>query len=237
MRLASVTSCSAVSSGTLPISFRYMRTGSKLPPLSLCVGRCAARTETSSGSGSSYGDATRDPAPGRGAALGRCSARRAGGAGATRRRGDTAPLVFELELFGDLVEHLHAVRLEHLPEVAQLVGVGLEIGERGEDLAGGDEAALAHLREHVVDGRRRRSRRRLSAACSRRRRRSVDRTRRVSGSGVCVIGDPRYQLLGDGFGRIPMLGRSRVRERVEQRLDLRRARIVTSQHRREQTLT
>ena len=33
--------------------------------------------------------------------------------------------------------------------VAQLVGVGLEIGERGEDLAGRDEAALAYLREHM----------------------------------------------------------------------------------------
>ena len=45
MRLASVTSCSAVSSGTLPISLRYMRTGSKLPP-SVCVtpsGRAALR--------------------------------------------------------------------------------------------------------------------------------------------------------------------------------------------------
>ena len=38
MRFASVTSCSAVSSGTLPISLRYMRTGSKLPP-SVCVAR------------------------------------------------------------------------------------------------------------------------------------------------------------------------------------------------------
>ena len=49
MRLASVTSCSAVSSGTLPISLRYMRTGSKLPP-SLCVTRADDRTAASSAS-------------------------------------------------------------------------------------------------------------------------------------------------------------------------------------------
>ena len=73
-----------------------------------------------------------------------------------------AALVFELQLFGDLVEHLDAARLEHLPELAQLVGVGLEIGERGEDLTGGDEAALANLVEHAdSDGRLRRATRDL----------------------------------------------------------------------------
>ena len=71
------------------------------------------------------------------------------------RRGSavrTSAFVFELELLRDLVENLDAARLEHLPQIAQLVGVGFEIGEGREDLAGGDEAALAHLREHVVDG-------------------------------------------------------------------------------------
>ena len=71
-----------------------------------------------------------------------------------------APLVFELQLLRDLVEHLDAARLEHVPQLAQLVGVGLEIGERGEDLAGRDEAALAHLVEHV------RPRRRLRRAAA-----------------------------------------------------------------------
>src|SRR5262245_51111902 len=74
--------------------------------------------------------------------------------GRARRRGRAlyaAAFVLELQLLRDLVEHLDAARLEHLPQLAQLVGVGLEIGERGEDLAGRDEAALAHLREHVVD--------------------------------------------------------------------------------------
>ncbi len=60
-----------------------------------------------------------------------------------------AALVFELELFGDLVEHFDAARLEHVPEFAQLVGIGFEIGKRGEDLAGRDEAALFDLVEHA----------------------------------------------------------------------------------------
>ncbi len=60
-------------------------------------------------------------------------------------------MVFELELGRDLVEHLHTARLEHVVEVAQLVGVGLEIGERGEDLAGRDEATLTYLAEHAGD--------------------------------------------------------------------------------------
>ncbi len=61
-------------------------------------------------------------------------------------------MVFELQLFRDLVEHLDARRLEHVVEVAQFVGVGFEIRERREDLAGRDETARAELIEH---GRRR----------------------------------------------------------------------------------
>ena len=58
-----------------------------------------------------------------------------------------------MQLFRDLVEHFDAARLEHVPKVAQLVGVGFEIGERCEDFAGRDEAALFDLcdnRRHVV---------------------------------------------------------------------------------------
>ena len=154
MRLASVTSCSAVSSGTLPISLRYMRTGSKLPP-SLCVTRAATRTDGELGVGVSSSADARAAAPGRGAVVGPVLTAVARVGGAPAFGGDDgvpgAALVFELQLFGDLVEHLDAARLEHVPEVAQLVGVGLEIGERGEDLTGRDEAALADLVEHAAD--------------------------------------------------------------------------------------
>ena len=83
MRLASVTSCSAVSSGTLPISLRYMRTGSKLPP-SACVGR-GADAHGASPDRVRRRTGARAAAPGRGAALGRCSVRRRRGGGAGRR--------------------------------------------------------------------------------------------------------------------------------------------------------
>ena len=157
MRLASVTSCSAVSSGTLPISLRYIRTGSKLPP-SLCVTRATIAPRRARRRRSRCRPIARATEPDRAAvALGRCSrcsAARRRGAGGRRVGGRTAgaALVFELQLFGDLVEHLDAARLEHLPELAQLVRVGLEIGERGEDLAGRDEAALANLVEHTDRG-------------------------------------------------------------------------------------
>ena len=127
MRLASVTSCSAVRSGTLPISLRYIRTGSKLPP-SLCVTRAdAERTAASSASAFSLSlagraddpDATRRSAGARVLRSRADAARRGAGASAGRSAG--AALVFELQLFGDLVEHLDAARLEHLPELAQLV--------------------------------------------------------------------------------------------------------------------
>ena len=132
MRLASVTSCSAVRSGTLPISLRYMRTGSKLPP-SLCVTRAAAaRTAASSASAFVVVAAARDAGTRtRRATRPVLGARRAPARRAARRavRGATrAPLVFELELFGDLVEHLDAARLEHLPQLAQLVVSGSRSG-------------------------------------------------------------------------------------------------------------
>src|SRR3954452_2439296 len=59
----------------------------------------------------------------------------------------------------------------------------------------------------------------------------------VSGSGVSIISDPRYQLLGDVLRDIPMLQRPRVCERVEHRFDVGTTRVLTPQHRREKTLT
>ena len=63
-------------------------------------------------------------------------------------------LVFELQLFRDLVENFDATRLKHVPQVAQLVGVGFEIGKRREDLAGRNEATLSYLVEHTDNTRR-----------------------------------------------------------------------------------
>ena len=85
MRFASVTSCAAVSSGTLPISLRYMRTGSKLPP-SVCVTRGARPTGiVFSSSAASVSMRVADAAPGRLVVEGRCSrgsTRRVAGSGA-----------------------------------------------------------------------------------------------------------------------------------------------------------
>ena len=58
MRWASATSCSPVSSGTLPISLRYMRTGSEpLPPAGVAVVErsAAARTRGAPGAGGASG--------------------------------------------------------------------------------------------------------------------------------------------------------------------------------------
>ena len=238
MRLASVTSCSAVSSGTLPISLRYMRTGSKLPP-SLCVDASSAPAATRArhrARRTTRATRRRAARPVL-AALGRCSATRC------RRRGATSPATcprgagLRACSSSAISSSTLMPRDSNMSQSrAQLVGVGLEIGERGEDLAGRDEPALAHLR------RARRSRPRSlgvarAAAVAVRSVRSGSAVSVIVTTGVVlgsVIGDPRYQLLGDGFGRIPSARRrSRVRERVEQRLDLRGARVVTSQHRRE----
>ena len=124
-----------------------------------------------------------------------------------------AALVLAFELLGDLVEHLDAARLEHVVEVAQLVGVGLEIGERREDLAGRDEAALAHVVEHADHARARTgagcdavaTRPGARVATRRGRPRVADSPSRASGSIISAIGDPPYQLLGDRFGRLPLL--------------------------------
>src|SRR2546423_1460303 len=58
-----------------------------------------------------------------------------------------------------------------------------------------------------------------------------------SGSGVSIISDPRYQLLGDVLREIPMFGRPRICERVEHAFDLGAALVITSQHRRKETKT
>jgi hypothetical protein len=130
--------------------------------------------------------------------------------------GTGATLILALQLFCDLVEDLDAARLEHVPQLAQLVGVGLQIGKRREDLTGCDEPALANLIEYA--DRDRRLPALLTAATA--------GAPASSGSAVSVIvttgfvllqlGDPRYQLFGRTLGRIPMLIRSRVGERVEQ---------------------
>src|SRR4029078_1907995 len=73
------------------------------------------------------------------------------------RQDTRAALVFALQLFCDLVEHLDATRLEHVPQLAQLVRVGFEVGERGKDLTGSDETALANLVEHADCNRLRRA--------------------------------------------------------------------------------
>ena len=72
--------------------------------------------------------------------------------GIGRGRLHTAALIFEFQLFRDLIQHLDAARLEHLPEIAQLIGVGFEIGERGEYFPGGDEATGLDFLEHFGDG-------------------------------------------------------------------------------------
>ena len=129
--------------------------------------------------------------------LTRVATRRRGGGARPAARSTRAPLVFALELFGDLVEHLDAARLEHVVQVAQLVGVGLEIGERGEDLAGRDEAALAHLVEHAdhrcVPSAFDRGRVAVAAVQPRRR-----RARRRSTRGVLTVGGARP--VADPFG-------------------------------------
>ena len=60
MRLASETSCSAVSSGTLPISLRYMRTGSLL---ALFTERSSAGMTSGSTASSATGSGSRPSAP------------------------------------------------------------------------------------------------------------------------------------------------------------------------------
>ena len=56
-------------------------------------------------------------------------------------------LVFALQLLVDLVDDLDAARARARVDRGELVGLGLEVGERGEDLAGGDERAVTDVRE------------------------------------------------------------------------------------------
>ena len=227
MRLARVTSCRPVSSGTFPISLRYMRTGSKLPP-SLRVGPgrgLASLRETGSGSFA----AARPTGTGRRRSAARLasSARRGAGGRAVARA--PAAFVLAFELLGDLVDDLDARALDPRVDRGELGGLGLETGERGEDLAGGDEAALLHAASRPSTARR--PCRRAGAfdatgepsGC---RRRSRPRRRWVSVS--------RHVLLRRRIGRrstLPTARRSlrrlpsrsisrRVIERVEVRLDL-----------------
>ena len=156
IRLASVTSCSAVSSGTLPISLRYIRTGSKLPP-SLCVTRAADRTAANSASAFSFSsDARVEPERARAtrsvlARFGRASARRgrrgAGAAGLPARRWSSSWSSSAIS------SSTLMPRDSNISQSSRSsFGVGLEIGERGEDLTRRDEAALANLIEHADCG-------------------------------------------------------------------------------------
>src|SRR5262245_11050997 len=62
-----------------------------------------------------------------------------------------APLVLALELLGDLVDDLDAPRADARVDGGELGGLGLETGEGGEDLAGGDEAAFLDPLEQGFD--------------------------------------------------------------------------------------
>ena len=70
------------------------------------------------------------------------------------RRSFVAPAsVLELELLGDLVLDGDAARLDAPVDVGELVGLGLERVQRGEDLAGGERAPLASRAPPVRRGR------------------------------------------------------------------------------------
>ena len=140
-------------------------------------------------------------------------------------------------------------RLEHVPEVAQLVGVGFEIGERREDLAGRDEAALLDLLEHrahllAVVGRlvrvaaaatraasstvARRDRRRRSRSAPARERRAQASPSSVIHVTNCSAASSAESQCSDALAFASASSIDLTSERT---------RVVTPQHRREQPLT
>jgi len=91
----------------------------------------------------------------------RASRARGCGAGAGPRGGGRFVAIFSIaavtvgvlraQLFLDLVDDLHATRVEAGVDVGELLGLGLELRQRGEDLAGGDVAAVLHALVELVD--------------------------------------------------------------------------------------